>query len=104
MVLPMRKGCPILLATDEKEGITLKIGGIIVGIIGTILGMIMMMSTLDDVAQVPRRMALCLSAAFMGLGSGYLIFLPMAGKLKRRSESELLIKEIIIRGILLLPQ
>lgn len=72
------------------------------GIIGTILGMIMMMSTLDDVAQVPRRMALCLSAAFMGLGSGYLIFLPMAGKLRRRSEEELLIKEIIIRGILLL--
>lgn len=72
------------------------------GIIGTILGMILMMSTLDDVAQVPRRMALCLSAAFWGLGSGYLIFLPMAGKLKRRSEEEILIKEIIIRGILLL--
>ncbi len=72
------------------------------GIIGTILGMIMMMNSLDDVAQVPRRMALCLSAAFMGLGSGYLIFLPMAGKLRRRSEEELLIKEIIIRGVLLL--
>ena len=62
----------------------------------------MMMSTLDDVAQVPRRMALCLSAAFFGLGSGYLLFLPMAGKLKRRSEEELLIKEIVIRGVLLL--
>lgn len=72
------------------------------GIIGTILGMILMMNSLDDVAQVPRRMALCLSAAFMGLGSGYLLFLPMAGKLRRRSEEELLIKEIIIRGVLLL--
>jgi chemotaxis protein MotA len=72
------------------------------GIIGTILGMIMMMSTLDDVAQVPRRMALCLAAAFFGLGSGYMIFLPMAGKLRRRSEEELLIKEIVIRGVLLL--
>src|SRR5216683_5471639 len=72
------------------------------GIIGTVLGMIMMMSTLDDVAQVPRRMALCLAAAFFGLGSGYMFFLPMAGKLRRRSEEELLIKEIIIRGVLLL--
>jgi chemotaxis protein MotA len=72
------------------------------GIIGTILGMIMMMSTLDDVSAVPRRMALALSAAFFGLGSGYLLFLPMAGKLRRRSEEELLIKEIIIRGVLLL--
>ena len=72
------------------------------GIIGTILGMILMMSTLDDISAVPRRMALALSAAFFGLGSGYLLFLPMAGKLRRRSEEELLIKEIIIRGVLLL--
>lgn len=72
------------------------------GIIGTILGMILMMTSLDDVAQVPRRMALALSAAFFGLGSGYLLFLPMAGKLRRRSEEELLIKEIVIRGVLLL--
>lgn len=72
------------------------------GIIGTVLGMIMMLSTIDDVSAVPRRMALALSAAFYGLGSGYLIFLPMGGKLRARSEEELLIKEIIIRGVLLL--
>lgn len=72
------------------------------GIIGTVLGMILMLSTIDDVAQVPRRMALALAAAFYGLGSGYWLFLPMAGKLKLRSEEELFIKEIIIRGVLLL--
>ena len=72
------------------------------GIIGTVLGMIMMLSSIEDVAAVPRRMALALAAAFFGLGSGYLIFLPMGGKLRRRSEEELLIKEIIIRGVLLL--
>lgn len=72
------------------------------GIIGTILGMILMMNSITDVEEVPRRMALALSAAFWGLGSGYLLFLPMAGKLRRRSEEELLIKEIIIRGVLLL--
>ncbi len=72
------------------------------GIIGTVLGMILMLSSIDDVAAVPRRMALALSAAFYGLGSGYLIFLPMSGKLKSRSEEELLVKEIVIRGVLLL--
>ena len=72
------------------------------GIIGTVLGMIMMLSSIDDVAAVPKRMALALAAAFFGLGSGYLLFLPMGGKLKRRSEEELLLKEIIIRGVLLL--
>ncbi|MBI3550294.1 MAG: MotA/TolQ/ExbB proton channel family protein [Elusimicrobia bacterium] len=72
------------------------------GIIGTVLGMILMLSTISDVAEVPRRMALALAAAFYGLGSGYLLFLPMGGKLRRRSEEELLVKEIVIRGVLLL--
>ena len=72
------------------------------GIIGTVLGMIMMLSSIEDVAAVPRRMAVALAAAFYGLGAGYLIFLPMGGKLRRRSEEELLVKEIIIRGVLLL--
>jgi chemotaxis protein MotA len=72
------------------------------GIIGTVLGMILMLNSIEDVTQVPRRMALALSAAFYGLSSGYLIFLPMAGKLRRRSDEELLVKEIIIRGVLLL--
>jgi chemotaxis protein MotA len=72
------------------------------GIIGTVLGMILMLNSISNVEEVPRRMALCLAAAFFGMGSGYLIFLPMGGKLRRRSEEELLIKEIIIRGVLLL--
>jgi len=72
------------------------------GIIGTVLGMILILSSVSDVAEVPRRMAFALASAFFGLGTGYLLFLPMAGKLRRRSEEELLIKEIVIRGVLLL--
>jgi chemotaxis protein MotA len=72
------------------------------GIIGTVLGMVLMLNSISNVEEVPRRMALCLAAAFFGLGSGYMFFLPMGGKLRRRSEEELLIKEIIIRGVLLL--
>ncbi len=34
------------------------------GIIGTVLGMILMMSSISNVEEVPRRMALCLAAAF----------------------------------------
>ncbi|MBI5242352.1 MAG: MotA/TolQ/ExbB proton channel family protein [Elusimicrobia bacterium] len=72
------------------------------GIIGTVLGMVLMLNSISDVQAVPKRMALALAAAFYGLGSGYLIFLPMGGKLRRRSEEELLVKEIVIRGVLLL--
>lgn len=72
------------------------------GIIGTVMGMMLMLGTIDDIAQVPKKMAIALAAAFFGLGLGYLLFLPMAGKLKTRSEEELLVKEIVIRGVLLL--
>lgn len=72
------------------------------GIIGTVLGMILMLNSISDVEEVPRRMALALAAAFFGLGSGYLLFLPMSGKLRRKSDEELLVKEIVIRGVLLL--
>ncbi|MEW6040436.1 MAG: MotA/TolQ/ExbB proton channel family protein, partial [Elusimicrobiota bacterium] len=72
------------------------------GIIGTVLGMMLMLNSITNVEEVPRRMALALAAAFFGLGMGYLVFLPMSGKLRHRSEEEILIKEIIIRGVLLL--
>lgn len=72
------------------------------GIIGTVLGMILMLNSISNVEEVPRKMALCLAAAFFGLGSGYMLFLPMCGKLRRRSEEEILVKQIIIRGVLLL--
>lgn len=72
------------------------------GIIGTVLGMILMLHSITDVEQVPARMAVALTSAFYGLGAGYLLFMPIAGKLRRRSEEELFVNEIIIRGVLLL--
>lgn len=72
------------------------------GIIGTVLGMILLLNAVEDATKVPKLMASALAAAFYGLTAGYLLFYPMAGKLRRRSEEELLVKEIIIRGVLLL--
>jgi chemotaxis protein MotA len=64
--------------------------------------MILMLSSINDVDQVPARMAIALTSAFFGLGAGYLFFMPMAGKLRRRSEEEMATNEIIIRGVLLI--
>lgn len=72
------------------------------GIIGTVLGMILMLHGITDVEQVPQRMSIALTSAFFGLGIGYLLFLPTAGKLRRRSEEETFILEMIIRGVQLL--
>jgi chemotaxis protein MotA len=70
------------------------------GMIGTIMGLIMMLARIEDQSQIAAGMALALLTTFYGAVAGYLFFLPIAGKLKRRSEDEVFIKEVIIRGVL----
>jgi chemotaxis protein MotA len=70
------------------------------GMIGTIMGLIMMLARIEDQSQIAGGMAVALLTTFYGAVAGYLLFLPVAGKLKRRSEDEMFIKEVIIRGVL----
>lgn len=70
------------------------------GMIGTIMGLILMLARIEDQSQIATGMAVALLTTFYGAVAGYLIFLPIAGKLKRRSADELLVKEVIIRGVL----
>jgi len=72
------------------------------GLIGTIIGLILMLKDLQDTAQIASGMAVALLTTFYGAMAAYLLFLPIAGKLKRRSEEEIFVKEVIIRGVLLL--
>ncbi|HUW23387.1 MAG TPA: motility protein A [bacterium] len=70
------------------------------GMVGTIMGLIMMLARIEDQSQIAGGMAVALLTTFYGAVAGYLFFLPVAGKLKRRSEDEIFIKEVIIRGVL----
>lgn len=72
------------------------------GLIGTVIGLILMLANLQDQSQIASGMAVALLTTFYGATAAYLIFNPIAGKLKRRSEEEILVKEVIIRGVLLL--
>ena len=66
------------------------------GMIGTLIGLINMLKTLDDPTQIGAGMAIALITTFYGA----VLFLPIAGKLKTRSERESMLKEIIIEGIM----
>jgi len=70
------------------------------GLIGTLIGLIKMLRTLDDPAQIGAGMAVALVTTFYGVVASNLIFLPIAGKLKTRSVKEMLQRELIIEGIL----
>ncbi len=70
------------------------------GMIGTLIGLINMLKTLEDPSSVGPNMAVALITTFYGAILAYLFFLPMARKLKVRSGEEILLKEILIEGML----
>lgn len=70
------------------------------GMIGTLIGLISMLTKLDDPSQIGGGMAVALITTFYGAVAANLIFLPIAGKLKNRSDSEVVMKEMIIEGVL----
>lgn len=70
------------------------------GMIGTLIGLINMLKTLDDPSSVGPNMAVALVTTFYGSILANLFFTPTANKLKQRSAQEMLYKEIMLEGIL----
>lgn len=70
------------------------------GMIGTLIGLVQMLATLDDPSTIGGSMAVALLTTLYGAVLANVLCLPAAGKLKVRTANELLAKEIIIEGIL----
>jgi chemotaxis protein MotA len=69
------------------------------GMVGTLIGLIQMLSALDDVNSVGPKMAVALITTFYGALLANLIFIPMTVKLKRRSAAEALEMNLVLEGI-----
>jgi len=69
------------------------------GLVGTIIGLVMMLSKLDA-ASVGPGMAVAILTTFYGVLSAHLFFLPVAEKLRQLSDAEMRIKSMIVRGVL----
>lgn len=70
------------------------------GMIGTVIGLVQMLKTMNDPSTIGPAMAVALITTFYGAILANLIFLPMAGKLKQRSKAEVLMREMQIEGIM----
>ena len=68
------------------------------GMLGTLIGLIQMLSTLDDPSTIGPSMAVALLTTFYGSLLATVIFLPIAGKLKSRTMFEVINLEIIFEG------
>ncbi|MFZ3114935.1 MAG: MotA/TolQ/ExbB proton channel family protein [Syntrophales bacterium] len=70
------------------------------GMTGTLIGLVQMLMRMNDPSSIGPAMSVALVTTFYGVVLAYLLFLPLAGKLKRLSAQELLVKQLIINGIL----
>jgi chemotaxis protein MotA len=70
------------------------------GMIGTLIGLVQMLQTLDDPGAIGPAMAVALLTTFYGSIMANIMCLPLAGKLRARSKEEVLAREMTIRGII----
>jgi chemotaxis protein MotA len=70
------------------------------GMIGTILGLIIMLARIEDRSTIGSGMAVALLTTFYGALLSYLVFGPLRKKLEDRDTAETLVKEIMVEGIL----
>lgn len=68
------------------------------GLIGTLIGLVQMLSNLDDPSTIGPSMAVALLTTFYGAVLANMVFLPLASKLERISEEESLISNIYMMG------
>ena len=74
------------------------------GMIGTLIGLIQMLASLQDPSQIGKGMAVALLTTLYGALLANLVFLPILGKLKVRTAQEVLHRELIIEGLLSVQQ
>jgi chemotaxis protein MotA len=69
------------------------------GMVGTLIGLVQMLMNMSDPDSIGPAMAVALLTTFYGAVLANVFFSPMAGKLKNRSASETLIKNLVIEGM-----
>jgi chemotaxis protein MotA len=69
------------------------------GMIGTLIGLVTMLGNMQDPSSIGPKMAIALLTTLYGALLSNLLCLPMASKLKQRTDQEILINTIIAEGL-----
>lgn len=69
------------------------------GMVGTLVGLVQMLKTLDDPAAIGPAMAIALLTTLYGAIIAFLICIPIASKLEHRTEEEVAQKTLALIGV-----
>jgi len=67
------------------------------GLIGTLVGLVQMLTQLNDPSSIGPAMAVALLTTFYGAILGTVVLGPMASKLERNASHDLLMKDLILQ-------
>jgi len=70
------------------------------GLIGTLIGLVIMLMNLNDPSKIGPGMALGLIGTLYGTSMANMIALPLSEKLVQRNNEEIMFKSIIIKGVI----
>lgn len=70
------------------------------GMIGTLIGLVLMLGNLQDPSTLGPNMAVALITTLYGTILANLVFIPMASKLEIKTNEEIFIKQIVIEGVI----
>lgn len=70
------------------------------GMVGTLIGLVQMLASLDDPSTIGPKMAVAMITTFYGAILANLLFIPMADKLKLRSEDEITNMTLLFEGVM----
>jgi chemotaxis protein MotA len=70
------------------------------GMIGTLIGLINLLKSLDDPSKIGPAMAVALITTFYGSVLANFVCIPIANKLKLKSEEEVQLKMMIVEGVM----
>ena len=91
---------------DERHRISINVFdamgayGPAMGMLGTLIGLVLMLGSLEDPSAIGPKMAIALLTTFYGAILANLVGIPIANKLKLRSAEEVAQKELIAAGLL----
>jgi chemotaxis protein MotA len=88
-----------MLARDLKSASVLRKAADIapaMGLIGTLIGLVQMLGTLDDPSRIGPAMAVALLTTFYGAILANMVFSPLASKLERNADEEMLLNQVYL--------
>lgn len=70
------------------------------GIVGAVMGLIQVMSNVEDITLLASGIAIAFVSTLYGVGFANLLFLPVAGNLKLKLRDNIMTKQMIMQGVI----